>query len=408
MKQNKELAYTARQNKESKYVLENDMEIYKNNVLKYEDVDVETKNNYQHILLTGATGFLGIHLLHDLLTNSQYELYLLVRGNTKSDAEKRLEELYKYYFGNGFNSVKERVHIINGDLAKDNFGVSKEEYNKLSDTIDCIINSAANIKHYGLAEDFYSINTDGVKRLIEFSLKGNKKDIHQISTGGVAALAERTDYYLFTEYVDELECKLNNIYLKSKYEAERLIIQAREKGINGNIYRVGEIFYNKRTKKCQKKYEEIGIYRLIKSFIQLGVIPNDKNKYMDFSFVDYVSEAITLIFDKKNILNETFHLYNSNYICLDELGDFLVEEGINLNRLEFSTFYETLFQENGDIEINNDLLAILLFLHPSRMLTLLQCGKTTKILEKFNFKWPVVQQDDIHTMMEIFKQIEFI
>jgi hypothetical protein len=42
------------------------------------------------------------------------------------------------------------------------------------------------------------------------------------------------------------------------------------------------------------------------------------------------------------------------------------------------------------------------------MLTLLQCGKTTKILEKFNFKWPVVQQDDIHTMMEIFKQIEFI
>lgn len=57
MKQNKELAYTARQNKESKYVLENDMEIYKNNVLKYEDVDVETKNNYQHILLTGATGF---------------------------------------------------------------------------------------------------------------------------------------------------------------------------------------------------------------------------------------------------------------------------------------------------------------------------------------------------------------
>lgn len=86
----------------------------------------------------------------------------------------------------------------------------------------------------------------------------------------------------------------------------------------------------------------------------------------------------------------------------------MVEEGINLNRLEFSTFYETLFQENGDIEINNDLLAILLFLHPSRMLTLLQCGKTTKILEKFNFKWPVVQQDDIHTMMEIFKQIEFI
>jgi len=406
MKLNRELAHTAQENEIGQNSLQDDMKLYEKRISRYDSINLNEKSNYKNILLTGATGFLGVHLLHDLLNFTHYELFLLIRGTDEKDSELRIKKIYKH----NFNSEIEmkRVHIICGDLVKEKFGLDSNEYIGLANTIDCIINSAANIKHYGNPEDFFNINTDGVKRLIAFSLEGNKKDFHQISTGGVAALEERQCYTLFTEYDDELECNLNSVYLKSKYAAERLVIQARKQGVNGNIYRVGEIFYNSDTKKCQLRHEEIGFYKLFKAFIQLGVIPKDDNKYIDFSFVNYISKAILLLFDKKAIINEIFHLYNSNYICLNQLGDYLIKEGYKLEKMGFATFYETLFNDDENLEIDDNLLSVLLFLHPSRMLTLLQCKKTTKLLEKMNFKWPIVTQDDIHTLIEIFRQIKYL
>ncbi len=39
---------------------------------------------------------------------------------------------------------------------------------KLADKVDCIINSAANVKHYGHYSEFYAVNVKGNQRLIEF------------------------------------------------------------------------------------------------------------------------------------------------------------------------------------------------------------------------------------------------
>ncbi len=115
------------------------LEKYRQRNMFYYDLNVEEKENYSNILLAGATGFLGIHLFHELLENTGYRLHLLVRGKTTEDAKRRLIDKYKFYFNDRLLDEHEsRIEIYNGDIAIDNFDLTQEQYEKLATDIDCI------------------------------------------------------------------------------------------------------------------------------------------------------------------------------------------------------------------------------------------------------------------------------
>jgi thioester reductase-like protein len=149
-------------------------------------LNVEDKENYRNVLLLGTTGFLGIHLFHELLYNTGYQLHLLIRGKTVEDAKRRLNDKYRFYFtDNLLEEQMSRVTVHNGDLTMEKFGLDSERYEELAGCIDCIINSAALVKHLGSYQDFSRINVGGTERVIEFALTGKRKDINQISSTGV-------------------------------------------------------------------------------------------------------------------------------------------------------------------------------------------------------------------------------
>ena len=125
-----------------------------------------------NVLIAGATGFLGIHLLADYLDNDSGVAYCLVRGKDKEDSTKRLLELLNFYFGDKYANT-DRVEVICADLQKDKFGLSEEEYTNLFDKVDMVINSAASVKHYGSYKYFYEANVETTKRLIAFCIEAN-------------------------------------------------------------------------------------------------------------------------------------------------------------------------------------------------------------------------------------------
>ena len=57
------------------------------------------------VLLTGSTGFLGIHILYELIQNYDNKVYCLVRPSGGLSAEKRLQNLMFYYFENDFSEL---------------------------------------------------------------------------------------------------------------------------------------------------------------------------------------------------------------------------------------------------------------------------------------------------------------
>lgn len=294
------------------------METYQ---MTYKEMGPVQNNNdqYKDILLLGATGFLGVYLLHEILLQSTAKVTLLIRP--KPNAESALEKKYDYYFGSGsFDKYKDRIQIVQGDLVKDQMGLEKESYERLANRIDAVINSAALVKHMGKNAEFTSVNVDTVGNIITFAKSGCKKDIHHMSTIGVAYGDQRQSQdTLFTEYTEQINYPLNNQYLSSKYQAEQLIIGARESDTNTTLYRMNGILFDSKTGKYQENMEQSTAYIFYRALYKLGLIPKEIQRPMDISNVDMVSKAVISLMLSNQNKNQIHHVFNPKPLMIQDI-----------------------------------------------------------------------------------------
>ena len=115
------------------------------------------KEELGNVLLTGATGFLGIHVLRDFLENETGSIYCIIRKGRRTNPEERLKTLLFYYFSKNYEELFGlRIHLIEGDIT------SKTDFDKcLSLPVDTVINCAANVKHFASGSQIEDINTGG-------------------------------------------------------------------------------------------------------------------------------------------------------------------------------------------------------------------------------------------------------
>ena len=370
------------------------------------------EKEYRHILLTGACGFLGIYLLRSLLENSSARIYLLVRAESDSAAENRIIKKTEYYFGNGFYSLwKNRLCIIRGDLAYDRLGVEDEIYRNLAGNIDCIINSAALTRHYGEYSAFYNINAGGVKRLLELAKSGRPKDINHISTISIAlGDLPAGDSPLFTEYDLDLGQKHENFYNETKFLAEKLLAEERKNGININIYRSGSIFFDSQTGRFSEDVESNAFCRLFCCFLKLGNIPEIKNPIIDFTFVDNISRAVCALYNRKDTVNETFHLYNPHTLNTPLLAGLITASGVPLQVLAPQEFFRELKNDNRpEAAAMREILAYYnIFSQLDTVRPIIVCAKTLSALKPAGFSWTIPQQAHLSKMLAGLRKINYL
>lgn len=163
--------------------------LYDDRNKKYYEINLSCQTGYKEVLLTGSTGYLGVYLLHDLLTELDCNVHLIVRSDNCIKAENRIKEKVCSYFGTSFyDKYKKRIFVYSGDLTKKYMGLDLPNYQYLSETIQCIIHSAGSVSHYGKYEKSYEANVLATRNVIDFSLKGVKKDVNHISTLAVASV----------------------------------------------------------------------------------------------------------------------------------------------------------------------------------------------------------------------------
>ena len=86
------------------------------------------------VLLFGATGFLGTHLLHRVLQDKSCDIvYCLVRGG--KDAYERLQSTFFWYFPNASRELFEKVKVLTGDISAINMGLANEVINELQKNV---------------------------------------------------------------------------------------------------------------------------------------------------------------------------------------------------------------------------------------------------------------------------------
>ena len=192
------------------------------------------------VLLTGATGYLGIHILNELLTNYKGHILCPIRAKKDEDALRRLKTMYFYYFGKteAFQHFDERVEAFAAEVTQ------PDALNSINDSMT-VVNCVANVKHFSAGNDIEMVNIESVRHLISFCLRTSSRLIH-ISTTSIAGLSvdgvpgpdvKLTEQRLWMgQNIDE------NKYVYSKYKAEELVLDAiAHHGLNAKIMRVGNL-----------------------------------------------------------------------------------------------------------------------------------------------------------------------
>ena len=82
-----------------------------------ENADRITKEKLGDIMVTGATGFLGIHVLKAFIDNYDGKVYCLVRKGKYESSEKRMMNMLMYYFDDPYKELFEsRIICVDGDI----------------------------------------------------------------------------------------------------------------------------------------------------------------------------------------------------------------------------------------------------------------------------------------------------
>ncbi|MDR2559125.1 MAG: SDR family oxidoreductase [Oscillospiraceae bacterium] len=263
------------------------------------------KQSLGDVLITGATGWLGSHILDEFLSNEKGLAYCLIRGTDLQTSRKKLNNALDYYFGDKYKTC-DRIVVICGDIT---------EKVILDKPIDTIIHSAANVKHYGTYEQFYKINVIGTKNMIALAKEKNAKLIH-ISTVSVSGSSFEQPDLPVTDY-DESKLfigqSLENVYSRSKFESEIEVLQAKLTGLEAAIIRVGNLTNRHTDMKFQRNYQENATLTRLKAFIDLKQFPREiENIELNFSPANCTARAIITLANHYNENHSIYHAYNKS------------------------------------------------------------------------------------------------
>jgi thioester reductase-like protein len=259
------------------------------------------------VLLTGATGFVGRFMLSELLRSRSAKIYCMVRANSDEEATQRIKyamkhwDLWRYEF-------ESRVVAMAGDLRLPELGLSSSDYRQLADDVDSMYHCATSMNHLQTYAAAKAANVGGAKALVELATIGRTKIINYASTLGVFNAAVSTNGRSVDEAttIDDEEHHDSNGYVASKWVAEKVFMNAAQRGVPCNIFRLGLVWADSH----RGRYDELQrVYRIFKSCLLSGVgIRNYQRYEMPFTAVDFVSKALAHLGGKHRSGCNVFHI----------------------------------------------------------------------------------------------------
>lgn len=305
---------------------------------------IPVRRNLGNVFLTGATGFLGSHVLGELLEKETGHIYCLVRGENQIKATERLYNIIKYYYDERYLSIlDERITVVCGDITQ------KESFIHTTDEIHTVIHTAASVKHYGSYQYFNNMNVNGTKNVVDFAKSKNARMIH-ISTLSVSGNSLADDFSVYRSAEEKMFYEssfyigqpLDNVYVRSKFEAEKVVYDAMLDGLDTKVIRVGNLTNRESDYKFQPNYKNNAFLTRVKAILEFGMFPDYlMYLYAEFSPIDKTAEGVIKIAqyaDKQNI----FHLNSNKPIYFDQFLKVVQSLNISMKIVDGNTFIKSL------------------------------------------------------------------
>jgi thioester reductase-like protein/short-subunit dehydrogenase involved in D-alanine esterification of teichoic acids len=253
--------------------------------------------------VTGATGFIGRHLVEQLLQREQNadrngDIYLLVRDGSTA----RLEELI------GRWGHADRIQPVVGDLQQPRLGVSDEKIDSMRGKIDHFFHLAAVYDMTADAERNRVLNVEGTRHTVELANALEAGRLHHVSSIAVAGLYKgmfREDYF------DEGQ-KLPSPYHRTKFESEKIVRE--QSRTPWRVYRPAIVVGHSQTGEMDKidgPYYFFKAIQIVRHWLPEWVpLVGPELGYTNIVPVDYVARAMDHIAHLPDLDGRAFHLTN--------------------------------------------------------------------------------------------------
>ena len=299
----------------------------------------------KRILLTGATGFLGVHLLAELLEQTRADIYCLVRcadeaqGHAKLRAKLEQHRLWQ-------DGHAERIVPLPGDLAKSLLGLAPGEFLKLAELIEVIFHNGASINTVYPYAALKPANVGGTHEILRLACQGPLKPVHYSSTTSVFAdpAYAPIGFVLESDPLAHWE-GIDNGYIQTKWVAEKSLELARQRGIPVTVHRLARVAGDSRNGICNP--DDL-FCRLIKGCIQLGAAPDFGGYCDNLTPADHLSRAMVYLALSPQSLGKAFHWHNPAPLKLDDVFRWVQEHGYRLEILPYPVWLERLENAGED------------------------------------------------------------
>ncbi|MFJ9691217.1 amino acid adenylation domain-containing protein [Kitasatospora sp. NPDC101183] len=282
------------------------------------------------ILLTGATGFCGAHLLHALLATTRARVHCLVRAPDEEHALERLRSAQQRYLRHDL--LDPRVVPLVGDLTAPRLGLSEGTYAWLAEHLDAVHHLGGQVNFLYPYRQLSSANVAGTREVVCLAGHSRGVPVHYLSTlaviagfgaAGVPEVSERTPL----AYPERLGVG----YVESKWVAEQLLHEAAAAGLPVTVLRTNDVTGDLASGAMNPGTE---LCALIAYFADSGTYP-DVRLPLDFVPADRFAQAVAHIAAHAPADGEVYHLTSPSPATLPELAARLRSHGHRIAELPY-------------------------------------------------------------------------
>jgi len=272
------------------------------------------------VLLTGATGFVGAHLLVDLLDAVEGTVACLVRADSAEDARRRLEAALREH-GTWRDDVPSRTAALPGDLARRDLGLDGPTLDGLAGRLDTVVHCGAHVHHAHGYEALQATNVGGTVEVLRLACRGRPKAVHFVSTMDVLP-------------------PTRSGYAQTKWVAEGTLALARERGVGVTVYRPGLVLGHS----VSGRVPTAGYWAplLLRACVRLGALPSEALFALPAVPVDWVSRTLVTLAQRQEAAGGIHHLTHPDTLTRAEVRDALAERGYVLEPLPYPDWLDAL------------------------------------------------------------------
>ncbi|KZN49097.1 non-ribosomal peptide synthetase [Pseudoalteromonas luteoviolacea] len=295
------------------------------------------EGDVKSVLLTGATGFLGSHILQQLLDETDATIYCIVRASSLIEAKQRIAHSAKNY---QLLPNMSRIEPMLGDMEKPQLGLSDKDWQSLCEHVQHIVHTASYVNHI---QPYFAFKKSvaGTNQLLQIATTKSLKMMHFVSSTTASTQVKNSHFSVnpVEDFIDVTDAELIcSGYGQSKWVQEENIRQASECGVPYTIYRFAQISGSSQT--GIGNTDDI-FHRILKMMMRTPVQPAEVPYLLDIIPVDKAAAAIVLGMNDEQKRNTVFHVANKTPLPVTQFYDMAKSQGLRFEQGEKHAFIES-------------------------------------------------------------------